>query len=52
MIEALGGSTATARKLQIPVTTVDSWRRKNNIPPWRLSTLVTAVIEARSGAAK
>ncbi|MGK2287323.1 carph-isopro domain-containing protein [Pedomonas sp. V897] len=34
MIDELGGTTAVARAIGVPVSTVHSWR-KNGIPHWR-----------------
>ena len=38
IIDALGGTTAVAREIEAPVSTVHSWR-KNGIPASRLSHL-------------
>jgi len=38
IIDALGGTTAVARKACSPISTVHSWR-KNGIPPSRLAHL-------------
>jgi hypothetical protein len=38
VIDALGGTSAVARLIQAPVSTVHSWR-KNGIPPSRLAHL-------------
>ncbi len=48
MIEQLGGPAKAARKLDIPFTTVDTWKRKNAIPVWRLPAVEAAI---RSDAA-
>ena len=34
-IEALGGLTAAARQIGVPVTTVQWWRDHDRIPHWR-----------------
>ncbi len=39
IIQALGGPAAIERLTGIPLTTVDSWKRKGRIPSWRISTL-------------
>lgn len=38
VIDGLGGTTAVAKMIGAPVTTVHAWR-KNGIPPWRLEQL-------------
>jgi len=38
-IQSFGGQTALATALSVKVTTVDSWRRRGNIPHWRLDAL-------------
>ena len=50
MIEALGGSAKAARRLGIPLTTVDSWKRKNAIPHWRLPSVEAAILAAADEA--
>jgi len=35
IIEALGGTSAVARELEIAPTTVSSWKTSETIPPWR-----------------
>lgn len=40
IIEALGGVAGISRSTGIPFTTVDTWRRKNRVPHWRVPTLV------------
>ena len=35
VIAALGGLSNAARELNLPVTTVHSWKTKNGIPRWR-----------------
>lgn len=42
IIHTLGGSTATAIALGLPMTTVDSWKRRGSIPPEHWSPLVVA----------
>lgn len=42
-IAALGGSASAARKLGVPITTVDSWKRKDSIPAWRLPAVDEAL---------
>lgn len=39
LIERLGGTTAVARRLTEPVSTVQSWKTKNSIPRWRLAAV-------------
>lgn len=36
LIERLGGTSAVARRLSEPVSTVQSWKTKNRIPRWRM----------------
>lgn len=36
---ALGGQTEVARKLRVPLSTVNSWSRKGAIPHWRADAL-------------
>jgi DNA-binding transcriptional regulator YdaS (Cro superfamily) len=42
-IEALGGSRKAADLLGVPLTTVDTWKRKNKIPAWRLPAVEAAL---------
>jgi hypothetical protein len=35
IIDLLGGVTAVSRHLGVPLTTVSSWGRWNQIPAWR-----------------
>jgi hypothetical protein len=35
IIELLGGVTAVSRHIGVPLTTVSSWGRWNQIPTWR-----------------
>lgn len=51
MIDALGGSAKAARRLGIPLTTVDSWKRKNAIPHWRLPSVEAAIRAAAAESA-
>jgi hypothetical protein len=46
MIEALGGSRKAADRLGVPLTTVDTWKRKNSIPHWRMPFVVAALQSA------
>ena len=46
LIDALGGTSAVARMIETPISTVHSWRR-NGIPPARLSHLRLAFKDAR-----
>jgi hypothetical protein len=41
IIEALGGATAIARAIDVPVTTAHSWKRANYVPAWRVPALLT-----------
>lgn len=41
VIDRIGGTTATASIMGIPVQTVDSWR-KNGVPKWREPQLMAA----------
>lgn len=38
-IKSLGGSTQVAAHLGIPMTTVDTWARRNSVPDWRMAKL-------------
>jgi hypothetical protein len=40
IIKRLGGVTAVAASLGVPLTTVSSWGRFNQIPPWRQTKLL------------
>lgn len=40
VIDALGGTSAVARALNIPASTVSSWKSAGRIPNWRVPTLV------------
>jgi hypothetical protein len=40
IIEALGGATAIARAIDVPVTTAHSWKRANYVPAWRVPALL------------
>jgi hypothetical protein len=40
IIDRFGGTSALARMMGLPVSTVDSWRRWNAIPDWRKDTLL------------
>jgi hypothetical protein len=40
IIETLGGTTAVASDLKLPVTTVHGWERRNFIPDWRRAPLI------------
>jgi hypothetical protein len=44
-IEALGGSTSVAQLLQLPMTTVASWKSRNSLPIIRWSVLLNAARE-------
>jgi uncharacterized protein YjcR len=35
IIQSLGGLSAVANQLGVPVTTVSSWKQRDNIPEWR-----------------
>ena len=35
IIQRLGGVSAVSKELGVPLTTVSSWGRFNQIPPWR-----------------
>jgi hypothetical protein len=50
-IAALGGSAQAARKLGVPITTVDSWKRKDSIPAWRQPAVDAALAEQQGKAA-
>lgn len=39
MIAALGGQSAVARKLGIPLTTVNGWNTKDLLPNWRVEVI-------------
>jgi hypothetical protein len=40
IIDSLGGVTAVAKALGVPLTTVSSWGRFNQIPLWRQPKLL------------
>jgi hypothetical protein len=40
IIELLGGVTAVSKHLGVPLTTVSSWGRWNQIPAWRQPELL------------
>ncbi len=40
LIEKFGGINSMARALNIPPTTVQSWKNKNNIPNWRFPNII------------
>jgi hypothetical protein len=40
LIEALGGSTRLAGKLNLPIATVGAWKARGSIPPRYFPTLV------------
>ena len=43
VVAAFGGLTKTAKALgQAPISTVDSWVRKGQIPPWRVRDIRAA----------
>jgi hypothetical protein len=45
IIDALGGTTAVAKALGgVPVTTVNSWARFNQIPSWRQPKLLELAV--------
>jgi hypothetical protein len=45
-IQELGGAAKVARALGVPLTTVDSWKRRNKIPAWRIARLAELAIGA------
>jgi hypothetical protein len=51
LIERLGGTSAVARLLDEPVSTVQSWKKKNRIPRWRLPR-VQALLPAPESASQ
>ena len=40
IIQTLGGVTAVSRHLNVPLTTVSSWGRANQIPEWRQAKML------------
>lgn len=42
IIEMFGGTSAMARELDTPVTTVDSWKGAHFIPRWRQGQILDA----------
>jgi hypothetical protein len=40
IVDRLGGVTVVAKELNVPLTTVSSWGRFNQIPPWRQPKLL------------
>jgi hypothetical protein len=49
IIDALGGTTAVSRLLEIPLSTVHSWR-SNGVPPSRMAHLKLAAAVAGKAA--
>ena len=45
IIMRLGGITAVANELGVPVSTVSSWGRSNRIPEWRQPALMRLALE-------
>ncbi|WP_373438203.1 carph-isopro domain-containing protein [Sphingobium sp. Z007] len=39
IVEALGGTVAVAKALDIAPTTVSSWKTAGRIPPWRMPVI-------------
>jgi hypothetical protein len=46
IIEALGGDTHVAREIGSPLTTVNSWKRANYVPAWRVPSLLGLALKA------
>lgn len=46
IIEALGGTVAVARALNLAPTTVSSWKQSGRIPKWRMSDIRACAAEA------
>ena len=42
IIETFGGQTAMADALDVPISTVESWRTRGNIPRWRHDSIIKA----------
>lgn len=40
IIEQLGGATAISSQIDVPLTTVHSWKRVGYVPAWRVPALV------------
>lgn len=49
IFEQLGNVAAVAAELNVPYTTVHSWGRHNNIPPWRWPDVLA--LAAKKGVA-
>ena len=45
IVMKLGGITAVAKFLGVPISTVSSWGRANRIPEWRQPALLRLAIE-------
>lgn len=45
MIDHLGGTTATAKAIGVPISTVHSWRLAGKIPAWRLPAMHAAIAQ-------
>lgn len=45
IIEALGGTFAVARALDLAPTTVSSWKQSGTIPKWRMPGIVQVARE-------
>jgi hypothetical protein len=51
MIDMLGGTSATAAAVKVPVSTVHSWRKAGKIPDWRLPAVKAAIAEKVASSA-
>jgi hypothetical protein len=45
IIERLGGMAAVARKLKLPLTTVQGWQVANHFPDWRKEALIRLAMD-------
>jgi sRNA-binding protein len=43
LVQKFGNASEMARKLNIPMTTISTWRRKNRIPSYRLAAVLEQV---------
>lgn len=46
MIDSAGGTTAFAKAMKVPVSTVHNWRVKNSVPGYRLDAFNKAIKRA------
>lgn len=42
LIADFGGLTQMSKKINVPISTIQSWGRQNKIPTWRISVIIEA----------